>query len=80
MSVGADVLYGAKEIAAYAFGDVRHATRVYDLHRRSRPPHRFPMFTMAGTLCARRSSIDDWYETREAADNDNHAPAANETE
>lgn len=66
-----DLLFGAKEIAAFVFGDVKYAGRVYDMQRRSRYPYRFPMFTMGGTLCARRSSIEDWYALQEASDNDN---------
>ncbi|MGH6978059.1 MAG: hypothetical protein ACRED4_02000, partial [Brevundimonas sp.] len=71
MTAVSDLLWGAKEIAGYVFGDERHAGRVYDLQRRSRVPHRFPMFTMGGTLCARRSSIDAWYAEQEASENDN---------
>lgn len=78
MNAVSDLLFGAQEIAAYVFGDVRFAGRVYDLRRRSRPPHRFPMFTMGGTLCARRSMIDLWYRQQEQADNDNEPDAAND--
>lgn len=66
-----DLLFGAKEIAEHVFGDKKYAGRVYDLQRRSRYPHRFEMFTMGGTLCARRSSIEAWYRMQEQADNDN---------
>ena len=65
-----DLLFGAKEIAVYVFGSDRYAGRVYDLQRRSRPPFRFPMFTMGSTLCARRSSINAWYDEQETAEND----------
>ena len=66
-----NVLYGAGEIAAYVFGDEDKAGRVYDLWRRHREPHRFPMFKLGSTICSRRSAIDAWMKAREHADNDN---------
>ena len=75
-----DLLFGAKEIAAYVFGDAKYSGRVYDLQRRSCYPHRFEMFTMGGTLCARKSSVEAWYarqEEREHASND-RMPAGRE--
>lgn len=72
-----NVLYGAKAIAAYVFGDEAKWQRVVDLLRRHRPPHRFPMFKLGSTLCARKSEIDAWISAREAA-NSNAAPAHDE--
>lgn len=76
-----DLLFGAKEIAAYVFGDAKYSGRVYDLQRRSCYPHRFEMFTMGGTLCARKSSVEAWYarqeeRERQANDNSTHRPEA----
>ena len=61
-----NVLYGAKAIAKHAFGDEALAHRVIDLKRRSRPPFRFPMFKLGGTICARVSDIDEWIESQVA--------------
>ena len=66
-----DVLYGAKAIAGYVFGDEAKWSRIIDMNRRLNVPHRFPMFYMGATLCARRSVIDRWIEERELAANDN---------
>jgi hypothetical protein len=71
-----NILFGAKEIAEYFFGDAGKWQRIIDLNRRHRPPHRFPMFYLGSTLCARRSEIDEWIRLREAANN--NAPATRE--
>ncbi|WP_292229477.1 hypothetical protein [Brevundimonas sp.] len=71
-----NILAGAKEIAAYFFGDAGKWQRVIDLNRRHRPPYRFPMFYLGATLCARKSEIDAWIAAREAANN--NAPASRE--
>ena len=65
-----NVLYGAKAIALHAFGDEALAHRVIDLKRRSRPPFRFPMFKLGGTICARVSDINEWIESQVANDRD----------
>jgi len=65
-----NVLYGAKAIARHAFGDEALAHRVIDLKRRSRPPFRFPMFKLGGTICARVSDINEWIESQVANDRD----------
>lgn len=65
-----NVLYGAKAIAKHAFGDEALAHRVIDLKRRSRPPFRFPMFKLGGTICARVSDINEWIESQVANDRD----------
>ncbi|NWE53569.1 DNA-binding protein [Brevundimonas sp. P7753] len=62
-----NVLYGAKAIAAYVFGDEAKWSRIIDMNRRLDEPHRFPMFYIGATLCARRTAIDDWIASREAA-------------
>ncbi|MBD3834001.1 MAG: hypothetical protein IE910_11725 [Brevundimonas sp.] len=63
-----NVLYGAKAIALHAFGSEALAHRVIDLKRRSRPPFRFPMFKLGGTICARISDINDWIDSQVAKD------------
>lgn len=72
-----NVLYGAKAIAAHLFGDEEKWSRVIDLNRRHRVPHRFPMFYLGSTLCARKSEIDAWIARREAA-NSNTPASRNE--
>ena len=72
-----NILAGAKEIAAYCFGDADKWSRIIDLNRRHREPHRFPMFYLGSTLCARKSEIDAWIARREAA-NCNTPPARHE--
>lgn len=62
-----NVLYGAKAIAAYVFGDEAKWSRIIDMNRRLDEPHRFPMFYIGATLCARRTVIDEWIAAREAA-------------
>ncbi|WP_374390174.1 hypothetical protein [Brevundimonas sp.] len=62
-----NVLYGAKAIAAHLFGDEAKWSRIIDMNRRLDVPHRFPMFYLGATLCARRSAIDEWIAQREAA-------------
>lgn len=68
-----NVLYGTKAIAAYVFGSEDYAGRITDLIRRHRPPHRFTIFRLGSTICARKSEIDAWILAREAADNDRNA-------
>ena len=60
-------LFGARAIAEYVFGDDAQWRRVCDLNRRLDEPHRFPMFYIGATLCARRSAIDAWIKVREAS-------------
>ena len=66
----ANLLVGAREIAGYFFGDIGRARAVYRLMSRLTEPHRFPMFFLGSTLCARRSDIDRWIEERTKAAND----------
>jgi len=72
-----NVLYGAKAIAAHLFGDEEKWSRVIDMNRRLDVPHRFPMFYLGATLCARKTAIDEWIAQREAA-NCNTPPARHE--
>jgi hypothetical protein len=71
-----EVLYGSKAIAGYFFGDEAKWSRIIDMNRRLDVPHRFPMFYIGATLCARRSVIDAWIASREAANCD--APISRE--
>lgn len=65
-----NMCWGAKEIAAYAFGDESKYRRVYRLIERYDPPHIFPTFMLGGTVCARKSDIDEWVASRLRAAND----------
>lgn len=56
-----DRLFGAKEIAAYLYGDPSKAKKVYNLCNRVRPPYRFPIYKLAGELVAKRSEIEAWF-------------------
>lgn len=71
-----NVLYGAKAIAAYVFGSEAKWSRVIDMNRRLDVPHRFPMFYIGATLCARQSVIDAWIASRETANG--NAPVSHE--
>lgn len=62
-----DTLFGSRAIAEYMFGDGAQWRRVCDMNRRLDEPHRFPMFYIGATLCARRSAIDAWIKVREAS-------------
>lgn len=70
MTKDANLLVGAREIAAYFFGDAGRARSVYRLMSRLTEPHRFPMFYLGSTLCARRTEIDRWIDARTKAAND----------
>ncbi len=72
-----NILVGAREIAGYFFGDPDRARSVYRLLDTVNEPHRFPMFRLGGTICARKSEIDRWVEERERAANDDRREASN---
>lgn len=57
-----DRLFGASAIALYLYGDARLTKKVYNLHQRVKPPHRFPIYKLNGELVALRSEIDAWFE------------------
>lgn len=56
-----DMIRGAEAIAEYVYGDPDLKPRIYDLYRRVRYPHRFPIYKLGGELVARRSEIDAWF-------------------
>ena len=67
-----DRLFGAKEIAAYYFGNPAKAKKVYNLYYRVREPYRFPIYKLNGELVAKRSEIEAWERAqRDIAGNDN---------
>lgn len=73
-----NLLSGAKEIAAYLYGDEAKFRKVYKLAQLSRPPHRFPIHVLGGTLVARISDIEDWFQGDRYRLNDNTAAPAND--
>ncbi|MFC5390001.1 hypothetical protein U0030_15890 [Brevundimonas bullata] len=73
-----DGLYGASEIAAHLFGDETRVKKVYNLHHRVRPPHRFPIYRMAGQLVALRSEIKAWFALQREAQSSNDAASQDE--
>lgn len=66
-----DLLRGAEEIAEYVYGDPALKGRIYDLYRRVRYPHRFPIYKLGGELVARRSEIEAWFAAQRENTNDN---------
>lgn len=57
-----DRIFGAAAIALEFFGDASKTQAVYDLIRRTRPPHRFPVYKVGGQWVAKRSEIAAWEE------------------
>lgn len=71
-------LFGAHAIAEYVYGDRAKAKKVYNLHQRVRPPHRFPIYKLNGELVAVRSEIEAWFARRREDLNDNTANPGDE--
>jgi len=63
--LGDDLLRGADAIAEFLFGDRRHRRKVYYLTGEARV--RLPHFRLGAIICARRSTLLRWIETREAS-------------
>ena len=61
--LAADLLFGAEAIALYLFGDIRQRRAVY--HLATYPGYSPPFFKLGGKLCARRSGLKAWIETKE---------------
>lgn len=59
-NLGDDLLYGAKAIADYMFGDdsKKIQRRVYNYCANKQ----IPFFKMGSTVCAKKSRIDEWIE------------------
>jgi hypothetical protein len=60
-----DLLEGAAAIAAFIFGDAGKRRRVYQLAEDGRGEDKLPVFRLGDTLCARRSTLQQWIADRE---------------
>ena len=60
-----DLLEGAAAIAAFMFGDAKKRRRVYQLAEDGRGKDKLPVFRLGDTLCARRSTLQQWIAERE---------------
>ena len=56
-----DILYGARAIAEFLFGDPDRRSSVYHLCANDKIPH----FRFGARLSARRSTLKDWMEKQE---------------
>jgi hypothetical protein len=60
---GSDILYGAKEIAAFIGGSEQRRRAVYSLVQQGRIPH----FRLGVIICARKSVLLDWVAAQETS-------------
>lgn len=63
ITLGADLLRGADQIAEFIFGDRKYRRKIYHIISQAR--HGMPYFKMGSTLCARKSSLLRWIEDQE---------------
>jgi hypothetical protein len=63
-----DLLEGAEAIASFMFGDPSLVRAVYRLSTEVSAEHRAPFFKLgSGSLCARKSTLLKWIESKEQA-------------
>ena len=63
VTLAADLLRGADEIARFMFGDVKHRRKVYYLTGEA--PRGMPHFKMGSVICARKSTLLNWIAQQE---------------
>jgi hypothetical protein len=63
-TLGDDLLRGADAIAEFLFGDRRERRKIYYLTSEGRG--QLPHFRLGAIICARKSTLVRWVETREA--------------
>ena len=61
-----DILYGARAIAEFLFGDPRQRSRVYHLCAKGHLPHFRPGTSRKGRIYARKSTLREWGERAES--------------
>ena len=59
-----DILYGARAIAEFLFGDPRQRSRVYHLCAKGHLPHFRPGTSRKGRIYARKSTLREWGKER----------------
>ncbi|HEY5378941.1 MAG TPA: DNA-binding protein [Pseudolabrys sp.] len=73
----ADLLFGAEAISLFLFNDPKFRRRVYHLAEK----HNLPKFYIGSTICARRSRLKEWLDTKDqpTASGQGGEPDENET-
>jgi hypothetical protein len=74
-----DLLEGAAAIAAFMFGDATKRRRVYALAGDDRGRDKLPVFRLGETLCARKSTLQQWIAIREKGEAPGIVPIPNNT-
>jgi hypothetical protein len=65
-TIADDLLRGGAAIAEEVFGDPKERRAVYRLAGAVPEEDRLPVFRMGAVLCARKSTLAEWFQAREA--------------